>query len=124
MRKVVVGSEFIMASVYPYGSKRRYYYGLRIPIRKRQIFVGHKDVFLVFVEDGNKMELIKIKISPSFWKKCPELTGMELNKWISENIKWTHWKKGNPPKFLLFPVHIDDNLFLVLKGRSNSEENV
>ncbi len=45
----------------------------------------------------------KVRISKSFWKKCPELRSQDVGRWMIE-VGLARWKNGTPPVLKLEPV--------------------
>lgn len=48
-------------------------------------------------------EVVDARLSPSFWRKCRQLRGRELGKWMLDH-GLAPWPKGKPPKFKLEPI--------------------
>ena len=69
-------------------------YGIRIPKKSRDKYFerGWKYVVIEF-DDGSSTT---VKISPSFWRSCPELRSSKIGKWMLKN-GLAPWSKGNPP---------------------------
>lgn len=80
-------------------------YGFRVKKSDRDNFKPFKCICLKLPGKSKELE---IKIPPSFWNKCHELTHPEIGKWLHER-ELTDWPYGNPPKFNL--VHVEDNHF-------------
>ena len=79
-------------------------YGIRIPIKIRNT-VFKKEWDYVILKLDNKV--IKVNISPSFWRGCSELRSKEIGKWLLKH-KLAPWK-NNPPKIKM--IHEAENIF-------------
>lgn len=77
-------------------------YGIRLSKEDRdRYFKKEWDFVEIELEDG---EVVKVKLSNSFWNKCTELRSSKIGKWLLE-MGYAPWPKGNPPKFRLIPVY-------------------
>ena len=84
-------------------------YGIRIKIKDRGIFFqNHWKTIQIGLEGEN--EQISVRLSPSFWKKCPELRHMNIGKWFLKN-GIGKWKKQVPYHLILNSV--EDGIFFL-----------
>ena len=81
-------------------------FGLRVSVKDRELFRGLPRVNLELPGSHGKSRRIRINLSPSFWRKCPELRSREIGEWMSERgdchpRRRTPWPggKGRPPKY-------------------------
>ncbi len=75
-------------------------YGIRISIEDRDQYFRPEWKSVIIVLDDHEVE---VKLSESFWNKCPELRKKEIGVWLIKN-GLGRWPKGNPPKLKLEPV--------------------
>jgi len=76
-------------------------YGVKIRREDRDSYF-HKTWASVTVEFDNG-GVVGTRLSPSFWRTCPELRRKEIGKWMID-LGFACWQKGNPPKFRLDPI--------------------
>ena len=50
-------------------------------------------------------EVVDARLSPSFWRNCPELRRKEIGKWMLDQ-GLAPWPKGKPPRLSLEPIGI------------------
>ena len=87
-------------------------YGIRVGKKGREFFKENISEIKLSIE---KSEFIKIKLSPGFWRNCPEFRDKRIGEWlISNNL--APWKKGENPKFHL--TVLENNEFLLEKINS------
>jgi len=80
-------------------------YGIRISMQDRGIFKREwREVILLL--DGKRR--VRVRISDSFWRRCPELRSKHIGEWLREK-GLIPWPKGSPPKLIL--RHREDNIF-------------
>jgi len=48
-------------------------------------------------------EPVTFPLSPSFWRKCPEIRGRTIKAWLKKEGH-LGWPDGRPPKFELRPI--------------------
>ena len=73
-------------------------FGFRVSKQDRELFHGVPKVKLELPNSSGKRWQIKIKLSPSFWQKCPEFRNKKIGKWMSCRGDYP-WPKGHPPKY-------------------------
>ena len=64
--------------------------------RDRYFDPAWKDVLLSF-PDGSAT---RVRISHSFWRRCPELRSSHIGRWLIEHGH-AQWPAGRPPAFVL-----------------------
>ena len=74
--------------------------GLRIGKRNRDAYFNEAWSEIIVEIEGNAC---KFKLTPSFWKNCPEIRGKELKPWLETN-GMSNWPKGHPHKVKLIPL--------------------
>lgn len=77
-------------------------YGIRISSEDRDINFSREWNHVVIELEGEE-ETVTVSISPSFWKKCPELRSAKIGKWMIKN-DFRRWPPNNPPTFELKPI--------------------
>jgi len=77
-------------------------YGLRLDPAERDA-VFDRTWSEVIVDLPNGVGELRLPLSPSFWRDCPELRSAEIGKWLI-GIGHSRWPKGNPPAFALAKV--------------------
>ena len=89
-----------------YGGGKYGMFGLRVSVKDRELFCGLTKVELELPNPHGKSRRIQINLSPSFWRKCPELRSRVIGEWMSERgdcylRKLQPWPegKGHPPKY-------------------------
>ena len=76
-------------------------YGIRLSKEDRdRYFQREWDSVEIELENG---ELVKVRLSNSFWRRCVELRSSKIGRWMLEN-GYAPWPKGSPPKFKLIPA--------------------
>jgi hypothetical protein len=76
-------------------------YGLRVRTVDRNKFFERTWKYVLLELEGY-WKVIKVKITPSFWKKCSELRSPKIGLWLNKKGLGT-WPKGKPPKFSMEP---------------------
>ncbi len=86
-------------------------YGFRVQITDRTGFFKQSwsSVTLRLI-GGSRSSTAHPNLTPSFWRKCPELRGKDIRNWLFEN-SLAPWKYGSPPKFRVSPT--DEGEFAV-----------
>ena len=81
-----------------------YAYGLRVKKQDRESFFKQSwtSVSLRLV-GGIQPTTAHTNLTPSFWRKCPELRGRVIRDWLFEN-DLAPWERGCPPRFRAVPV--------------------
>lgn len=97
-------------------------YGLRMSTadRDRYFDPAWEDVLLSF-PDGSAT---RVRISHSFWHRCPELRCSHIGRWLIERGH-AQWPTGRPPAFVL--IHTGGNAFRMcveMKGYGMPEQNL
>lgn len=76
-------------------------YGIKIGGKERDNYFRKAWTSVaVEIDDG---EVVDAQLSPSFWRKCPELRGARIGKWMLD-YGLAPWPQGNPPRFQLEPI--------------------
>lgn len=75
-------------------------YGIRISKEDRDEYFNRDWEFVEIELDD---DIVKVRLSNSFWKGCTELRSSKIGKWMLEK-GFAPWPKGNPPKFELVQV--------------------
>ncbi|MDD9841111.1 MAG: hypothetical protein OXU76_00330, partial [Alphaproteobacteria bacterium] len=101
------------------GEEDKLTYGFRIRKADRdnkKYFSKKIKTIYLYLPKSNKP--IKIEITKSFWKSCPELRHHKIKEWLIKK-KYTPWEKGYPPKFRMKKIPKTKNKFRVLGEWSN-----
>ena len=76
-------------------------WGLRVPSEHRRCFEKHqirlRSHDLVVYLPGVRQP-IRIRLSPSFWRECPEVRSVEIGRWMCCRGE-APWRKQRPPKY-------------------------
>ena len=73
-------------------------FGFRVSKQDQELFCELSKVRLELPNpDGGPCQ-IEIKLSQSFWKKCPEFKNKKIGEWMSWRGDYP-WPKGHPPKY-------------------------
>lgn len=85
-------------------------YGLRIDLTDRDTIFNRawSDVLL---DLPSGLTGILMRISPSFWRQCPELRSAAIGKWLI-SVGHSRWPKHTPPTFTM--VQVQGNHFRIL----------
>jgi len=84
-------------------------YGIPITAQDRdKYFKNSWSSVKIELEGGNTVE---IRLTKSFWKKCPELRSVKIGKWMIEK-GFAPWPNNKAPKFQL--EHIAENGFRLI----------
>jgi hypothetical protein len=74
-------------------------YGLRLdPADRDRVFQRPWPEVALDLPNGARG--LRIKLSPSFWRDCPELRSAEIGRWLIAS-GYRRWPRGNPPAFTL-----------------------
>jgi len=72
--------------------------------------MNHKDRDMHFLKTWTSVaveldteEVLDARLSPSFWRQCPELRSARIGKWMLDH-RLAPWPKGRPPRFSLEPI--------------------
>ncbi len=65
----------------------------------------------IHVKLPNENEFHRVKLNPSFWRKCNHFGSKEISKWLKEN-NHVPYEKGKPPKFRM--KKLDEGKFQIL----------
>ena len=70
----------------------------RVSMKNRELFRGLTKVKLQLPDSRGEFCQTEIELTPSFWRKCPEIRDKKIGEWMRErgDIPWT---KGSPPKY-------------------------
>lgn len=84
-------------------------YGLRLdPADRNAVF--NRSWSDVVLDLPNGTAGVRIKLSPAFWRDCPEFRSAEIGKWLI-GAGYGRWRRGSPPTFTL--VQVSGNHFSV-----------
>ena len=76
-------------------------YGIRIvPKDRDRYFRRTKSSVDIELENGN---LVKVKLSDSFWRDCVELRSPKIGKWMLD-VGLAPWSINSPPNLRLEPI--------------------
>ena len=76
-------------------------YGIRIvPKDRDRYFQRTKSSVIIELENGN---LVKVKLSDSFWRDCLELRSPKIGKWMLK-VGLAPWSINSPPNLRLEPI--------------------
>jgi hypothetical protein len=75
-------------------------YGIRIVPKDRDRYF-QRTKSSVIIELGNG-DLVKVKLSDSFWRDCAELRSAKIGKWML-NVGLAPWSINSPPNLRLEP---------------------
>lgn len=74
-------------------------FGVSIGTKNREnYFVAGWKTVTIEIEDG---EVIQAKLTPGFWKDCPEIRNPAFREWFKTQGVLQRWQKRSPPKFEL-----------------------
>ena len=74
-------------------------YGLRMSTYDRNwFFIPNWNTVTLNLASTGQSSVVEVKVTPSFWKNCPELRNKEIGLWFLEN-RWVPWPHGSPPRF-------------------------
>lgn len=76
-------------------------YGIRITAQDQEKYFK-KSWSLVTIEFGSE-DLVNIRLSDSFWRRCSELRNQKIGRWMINN-RLAPWPKGSPPNLKLEPI--------------------
>lgn len=76
-------------------------YGIKMAGRDRDKHFRRAWASVVVELDNG--EAAVARLSPSFWRKCPELRCATIGKWMLDQ-GLAPWSKGKPPRFRLEPT--------------------
>jgi hypothetical protein len=74
-------------------------YGIRFSKDDRDAFVD-RDAKSVKVVLAGWAGPSRVKVSKSFWKKCPQLRSAEIGRWLKARAL-APWPEGRPPKLVV-----------------------
>ena len=57
---------------------------------------------------------LRISLSPSFWRNCPEVRSAVIDRWMHSRGE-APWKKGRPPQYRAFLI-VGQEIELRLEG--------
>lgn len=77
---------------------RRTLFGLRLGTPERDRWVMPKSEQVTLELEGQAVPL-QVRLSPAFWRKCPEFKHPDIGTWIQAQAIQIPWSKGNPPRF-------------------------
>ena len=83
-----------------------YWLEVNVSDRDRYFDRGWKNVVLELAGQGNAV----ITVSPSFWRGCSELRGIEIRQWLHRN-GLAPWPRGQRPRVVM--QQLADNRFAV-----------
>lgn len=87
-------------------------YGLKMTTQDRDAnFKNYWTSVKVQLPGEGQTELIEVRITPSFWRKCSELRSAKIGKWLIQH-GYAPWTTGSPPEFTVEMVQ--DRLFRVM----------
>ncbi len=81
-------------------------FGLRVSMKDREIFRKYSTIKLELPRPAGKFYRLEVAITPSFWRKCPELRHKKIGEWMWERgdclpeaaSPWPDGK-GRPPRY-------------------------
>lgn len=84
------------------GGKYSYGFRIRTSVVKGSDRDEHFDSSweFVYLKLPDENEELKVKITPSFWRKCPELRNGSIREWLRK-MGLVPWPYRKPPKFNL-----------------------
>jgi hypothetical protein len=84
-------------------------YGLRLNPKDRDAVFDRSwsDVTL----DLPNSTTVRVTLSPSFWRDCPELRSAKIGRWLIR-VGHSRWRQSSPPSFTL--VQVSGNHFKVV----------
>ena len=76
-------------------------WGLRVPKAYRGLFAQYRhrlEQKALVVALPGAHALLPVRLSPSFWRRCPEIRAAEFGRWMCSrgDAPWPH---GQPPKY-------------------------
>jgi len=75
-------------------------YGFRISKKDRYRFF--KEAWTSVILELDTGEVFEVRVTPSFWRQCPELRDSRIGKWML-NLGLAPWPSGKPPRLTLEP---------------------
>jgi len=76
-------------------------YGIKIRRKDRDNYFRKRWTSVALELDNG--DVVDVRLSPSFWRKCPELRGVRIGKWMLD-YGLAPWPRGKPPRFQLEPI--------------------
>ena len=76
-------------------------WGLRVPSRYLGIFQENQRRLAsepLVVEMPGMSAPIRVRLSPSFWRSCPEVRGADIGRWMRSRGE-APWEMRRPPKY-------------------------
>ena len=93
----------IVAGSYGGRRNRRTGGGYRVRIKPRDRDKCFRQTWASVTVEFDNGGVVRARLSPSFWRTCPELRRKEIEKWMIDQ-GFARWQKGKPPKFRLDPI--------------------
>jgi len=76
-------------------------YGLRLSSADRSTVFNRQWIHILLdLPNGTS---VQIRLSGSFWRKCPELRSAAIGRWLIATSNG-RWSRGNPPAFNLLQL--------------------
>ena len=69
---------------------------LFVPLESR---LNREEVIIESSSSESPRLLLSLKVTPSFWRNCPEFRKRGIGVWIEQRDE-ASWSKGEPPKYL------------------------
>ncbi len=85
-------------------------YGIRLRNDDRHVMVD-RDQSLVVVRLKGRRGKLKVRVTPSYWRTCPELRHHEIGRWLKD-LGLAPWPKGHPPRLLVSRRGGKDELYV------------
>jgi hypothetical protein len=76
-------------------------YGLEFAASDRDRFFDRSWEHIVVELDGS--ETVKVTLSDSFWRRCPEIHSAGIGRWL-QDVGAAPWPKGNRPGIAVTPI--------------------
>ena len=103
--------EFIVGTRWAgHGKYRKFEFSVSIKYRD-ELFPEHGQSDFINVRLPNQNEFHRVKLNPSFWRKCHHFGSDNISEWLRSN-NYTPYPKGSPPKF--YAKKCSENHFQIL----------